>query len=246
MKNLRETFVFIANSPELMVLLKTSLVIAAGLLTVWAYRSARASIRHLCLTCSFAVMALVPATTLIAPALRFEVAEPGVEVAATQPIQGPVNISHNQRSRTNVSTSSSTPAAFSWRKLIWLVWAIGAALLLTRLAISLVRLRLIRRAGIPSLELNQTMSMLTTNAGMRRQVEVLLHDRVEVPFTSGFLRPVIFLPSDASTWSELELKRVLVHELEHIKRGDWLVQVLTRTICAFYWFQPLALIPWGH
>ena len=242
MINLRETFVFIANSPELMVLLKTSLVIAAGLLTVWTYRSARASIRHLCLTCAFAVMALVPATTLIAPAFRFEVAEPTVEVAATQPIQGPV-ISQNTSS-TNVSTSRSTPAAFSWRKLIWLVWAIGAALLLTRLAISLVRLRLIRRAGISSLELNQTMSILTTSTGMRRQVEVLLHDRVEVPFTSGFLRPVIFLPADASTWSELELKRVLVHELEHIKRGDWLVQVLARTVCAFYWFQPLVWIAW--
>ena len=47
MNNLRETFVLIANSPELMVLLKTSLVIAAGLLFVWAYRSARASIRQI-------------------------------------------------------------------------------------------------------------------------------------------------------------------------------------------------------
>jgi beta-lactamase regulating signal transducer with metallopeptidase domain len=128
--------------------------------------------------------------------------------------------------------------------MIWLVWALGAALLLTRLAISLVRLRRIRRSGIPSLELNQTMRILTTSAGMRRQVEVLLHDEVEVPFTSGFLRPVIFLPSDASAWSELELQRVFVHELEHIKRGDWLVQVLVRTVCAFYWFQPLVWIAW--
>lgn len=125
-----------------------------------------------------------------------------------------------------------------------MVWAVGATLLLTRLAISFVRLRLIRRAGIPSLELNQTMRILTTSAGMRRQVEVLLHDDVQVPFTSGFLRPVIFLPSDASTWSELALQRVLVHELEHIKRSDWLVQVLARTVCAFYWFQPLVWIAW--
>ena len=88
------------------------------------------------------------------------------------------------------------------------------------------------------------MRILTTSAGMRRQVEVLLHDDVEVPFTSCFLRPVILLPGDASTWSELELQHVLVHELEHIKRGDWLVQVLVRTVCAFYWFQPLVWIAW--
>jgi hypothetical protein len=55
---------------------------------------------------------------------------------------------------------------------------------------------------------------------------------------------VIFLPGDASTWSELELQPVLVHELEHIKRNDWLVQVLARSVCAFYWFQPLVWIAW--
>ena len=247
MNNLRETFVFIANSTELMVLVKTSAVIAAGLLIVWAYRSARASIRHLCLTCAFAVMLLVPVTALIAPSLRFEIADPKMKIIATQLVPAPVNVlqnTNNQTNITNVGTSISAPAAFSWRKLIWMIWAVGAALLLTRLAISLIRLRLIRRASVPSLELNQTMRILTTGAGMRRRVEVLLHDDVEVPFTSSFLRPAIFLPADASTWSELELQRVLVHELEHIKRGDWLVQVLVRTVCAFYWFQPLVWIAW--
>ncbi len=244
MNNLRETFVFIANSPELMVLLKTTLVIAAGLLTLWTYRSARASIRHLCLTCTFAVVLLVPATALIAPSLRVEIIDPKTETASTQLVQGAVNVLQTTNNQTSFGTSTNAPTAFSRRKIIWLVWALGAALLLTRLAISLVRLRHIRRAGIPSLELNQTMRIVSTSAGMRRQVDVLLHDEVEVPFTSGFLRPVIFLPADASTWSELELQHVLVHELEHIKRGDWLVQVLVRTVCAFYWFQPLVWIAW--
>lgn len=247
MSNPRETFVFIANSPELMVLVKTSVVIAAALLIVWACRSARASIRHLCLTSAFAVMLLVPVTAFLVPSLRLEIADPRMEITATQLVQGPVDIvqnTNNQTNRTILGGSTSAPAAFSWRKMIWMIWAVGAALLLTRLAISLVRLRLIRRAGIPSLELNQTMRILTASAGMRRQVEVLLHDKVEVPFTTGVLRPVVFLPSDASTWSELELQPVLVHESEHIKRGDWLVQVLARTVCAFYWFQPLVWIAW--
>jgi bla regulator protein blaR1 len=240
----RETFVFIANSPELMVLLKTSVVIAAGLLIVWAYRSARASIRHLCLTCAFAVMLLVPVIALMAPSLRFEIAEPKMEITATQLVQGPANTFQNTTNRPSLDTSTITPAVFTWRQMIWMIWAVGAVLLLTRLAIALLRLRRMRRASIPSLELNQTMRTLATSAGMRRQVEVLLHDDVEVPFTSGFHRPVILLPVDASTWSESELQSVLVHELEHIKRGDWLVQVLVRIVCAFYWFQPLVWIAW--
>lgn len=247
MINPRETFVFIANAPELMVLLKTSVVIAAALLFVWTYRSARASVRHLCLTCAFAILLLVPVTALIAPPLRLEIVDPTMEITATQLVQGPVDVfpsTNNQTSGTNFSASTTTPAAFSWRQMIWMLWAVGAALLLTRLAISLLRLRLIRRTGIPSLELNQSMRKLTTSAGMSREVEVLLHDDVPVPFTSGVLRPAIFLPRDAATWGELELQAVLVHELEHIKRGDWLVQVLVRAVCALYWFQPLVWIAW--
>lgn len=240
--NLRETFVFIANSPELIVLLKTSFVMAAGLLIVWAYRSARASIRHLCLTCAFAVMLLVPLTALIAPPLRFEVIDPKMEIIATKLVTGPI-VSQSNQTNTTVS-AANIQAAFSSRQIIWMVWAVGAALLLTRLAISLFRLRRTRRAGIPSLELNQIMRMLTVSAGMRRRVEVLLHDDVEVPFTSGFLRPAILLPGDASSWSDIELQHVLIHELEHIKRGDWMIQVFARTVCAFYWFQPLVWIGW--
>ena len=67
--------IFHDNEPELMVLLKTSVVVGAALLIVWAYRSARASIRHLCLTCAFAVMRRVPVSALIAPSLRFEIAD---------------------------------------------------------------------------------------------------------------------------------------------------------------------------
>jgi hypothetical protein len=116
--NPRETFLFIANSPELMVLLKTTVVIGAGLVIVWTYRSARASIRHLCLTCAFAVMLLIPVTALIAPALRFEIAELKTEITTTQPAQGPVNnLPHNnQTNGTNSGTSTRASAEFSWRK----------------------------------------------------------------------------------------------------------------------------------
>jgi bla regulator protein blaR1 len=65
-----------------------------------------------------------------------------------------------------------------------------------------------------------------------------------VPMTYGFVRPVILLPIDAWKWNETELRQVFVHELEHIKRFDWLVQVMARVACAVYWFQPLVWMAW--
>jgi TonB family protein len=38
------------------------------------------------------------------------------------------------------------------------------------------------------------------------------------------------------------LTRAIVHELEHVKRGDWLSHCFARAVCAVYWFHPLVWI----
>jgi hypothetical protein len=112
------------------------------------------------------------------------------------------------------------------------------------MGIGLLRLRGLRRSTIPSLEITQQLHELVIEAGTNRHIEVLLHENVDVPFTYGLLRPAILLPNAATLWSRIELQRVLVHELEHIKRGDWVTQVMARVVCSVYWFQPLVWIAW--
>jgi len=62
--------------------------------------------------------------------------------------------------------------------------------------------------------------------------------------TYGIFRPVIMLPLDATAWSEEELCRAMIHELEHVRRGDWLSQYMARIVRALYWFHPLVWIAW--
>ena len=61
---------------------------------------------------------------------------------------------------------------------------------------------------------------LASDAGIRRHVEVLTHKDVPGPMTCGAVRPTIMLPDDARSWPAEELKRAIVHELEHVRRGD--------------------------
>jgi beta-lactamase regulating signal transducer with metallopeptidase domain len=75
-----------------------------------------------------------------------------------------------------------------------------------------------------------------------RQVRVVETDAAGVPMTWGFIRPVLLLPRGAGQWPAGRLRLVLLHELAHIERHDWLAQVLAEAACALYWFHPLV---WG-
>ena len=58
--------------------------------------------------------------------------------------------------------------------------------------------------------------------------------------TCGLLRPVIVFPPDAQGWSDNDLRRAVIHELEHVRRADWLGAIcFARLACAVYWFHPL-------
>jgi hypothetical protein len=52
------------------------------------------------------------------------------------------------------------------------------------------------------------------------------------------------LPQDAESWKEGDLNRAIIHELEHVRRGDSISRSLARVACAVYWFHPLVWIAW--
>jgi TonB family protein len=60
-----------------------------------------------------------------------------------------------------------------------------------------------------------------------------------MPLTWGFLRPLVILPSAAADWQEDRRRIVLSHELAHIARNDWFLQVCAELARAVYWFHPL-------
>ena len=124
------------------------------------------------------------------------------------------------------------------------IWLAGTILFLIPLAAVLWKLSTIRRTGLPVAWHRDALAQLAASRGVKKPVELVEHEAVPGPMTFGVNRPVIVLPIDARDWSDAELRRALLHELEHIQRGDWIMQIVARVVAAFYWFHPLVWMAW--
>lgn len=122
-----------------------------------------------------------------------------------------------------------------------MMWLIGALLILARLLIGMIGAKWIAHQATFFLDdawiclLNN----LSAELGMRRRVRLLRSQRVAMPMTWGYLRPVVLLPAEADEWPAERRRIVLLHELAHVKRSDYITQILAQVVCAAYWFNPL-------
>jgi TonB family protein len=85
-----------------------------------------------------------------------------------------------------------------------------------------------------------TVSELSQFHKLARSVRLLqCSSPLAMPLTWGILRPVIVLPSGATLWTQDRCRIVLSHELAHIARHDWFIQICAEVARCFYWFHPL-------
>ena len=75
--------------------------------------------------------------------------------------------------------------------------------------------------------------------GIEKKLEVVLSSRVDTPQVIGFLKPVILVPLACMNHLTIEqLEAVLLHELVHIKRNDYLVNIFMATAEILFFFNP--------
>ncbi|MEM7350711.1 MAG: M56 family metallopeptidase [Acidobacteriota bacterium] len=113
----------------------------------------------------------------------------------------------------------------------WLVglWLIGVTALSCVQLGGWRRVRQLRKCGIGRVgkPLQATCDRLAERLAVRRSVKVLESALVRVPTVIGWLRPVILVPASAlSGLSPRQLESILAHELAHVRRHDYLVNVL--------------------
>jgi TonB family protein len=115
-----------------------------------------------------------------------------------------------------------------------LVAGVGIGLL--RLALGLFRLNHYRRAGLRIAPLPGALGEAL--ALVRVAPAFFLSDRVGSPVTFGWLRPTIIFPQWFERMEESQQRAIACHELLHVARRDWLVNLFEEIILAFFWFHP--------
>jgi beta-lactamase regulating signal transducer with metallopeptidase domain/HEAT repeat protein len=75
--------------------------------------------------------------------------------------------------------------------------------------------------------------------GIKRAVRAFTSGQVVMPMTIGSLKPLVILPTDlADGLSQSEFESVVAHELAHVKRWDYLTNMLQRVVQAYLFFHP--------
>ena len=226
-------------------------------LTVLRQRSSNSrylfSLGILCLMCLSVFTTAVLAYQ--SPPVTYETIE--VELTAEQIIYSDYDLDTATKlalapSRDSSADGSAEGAGFlSWRvvenwlslKLHWLVvlWLAGVLFMSLYLVAGFFRTQRFKFEDIlpVSAELRESVDKLIAVIGIDVIVEVFESKRVMVPSVIGWAKPVILLPvSVLSGLSTEQLEAILAHELAHIKRHDYLVNLFQTAVEILLFFHP--------
>jgi TonB family protein len=137
------------------------------------------------------------------------------------------------------SSASTVPASdnFSyWAPLLLSVLSAGNIFNLGRLMLGFSRLRILR--GKASLLDPEPDNLAQLRDRLYKQCVVKVSREIEVPLTFGLLHPVILVPEKFRLLDKEQQECIICHELLHISRRDWLLNLSEQIIKSLLWFHP--------
>lgn len=128
-----------------------------------------------------------------------------------------------------------------WLPKIVGLWAVCVGVLCLRLVRDWNVIRRIRARGgeIEESYWIERLAHLRQVLGISYPVRLLSSTRATVPFVVGWLKPVVLLPAGILTGlSPVELEAILAHELAHVRRHDFLVNLLQTMVETLFFYHP--------
>jgi len=144
---------------------------------------------------------------------------------------------------------SAAAAPLQFRQTLWLnwlrvwalqLWSVGVLMFSMRLILGYKHAFTLRRRGSPAGEsVIGVVTRLTKIMGVQRKVRALTSSMVESPSVVGWLRPVILLPpATLMGLTSLQLEAIIAHEIAHIRRYDYLVNMVQMLVETLLFYHP--------
>jgi beta-lactamase regulating signal transducer with metallopeptidase domain len=197
-------------------------IVTAVVLRTIGIKSAAA--RHTAWTSVMLTMLLLPIWTALGPKTPVRLLPPVERHPSIEtPLPNVLPYSVRLTEMRQVKTSEMDPRGhnWTWQGLMLIIYGFGAFGLLARLAIGTARTHRLR-----------------SRANVRDGNGI--SSECACPITLGWLHPVVILPKNWHEWPQQQLDAVLIHEREHVRRRDSLIQWLALVNRPLFWFQPLS------
>jgi beta-lactamase regulating signal transducer with metallopeptidase domain len=207
-------------------------LLLAGMNLLMRRASARA--RYLAACSSMALMVAVAVVTLLT------LARPSIQHGAIAGVADLGRAGYLAGAGGNLAFTMPGPS-MPLPSFVVTAWAVGVLLLSIRTIGGFLltqRLKL-HAVAIKSIEWQRRVGSLAMQLGVKQFVQCCELARVKVTMTVGWLRPVILLPMGALLqFPPEQVEALLAHELAHIRRLDYLVNILQTAVETLFFYHP--------
>ncbi|TYK66060.1 M56 family metallopeptidase [Colwellia echini] len=122
-----------------------------------------------------------------------------------------------------------------------ILWLLSIGILASKLLIEVRNVNSLPLRGniLPSNALLSRFEQLAKQLNLIKTPQLLISLKIEVPMAIGWLKPVVLLPASMVTGlNSAQLEMLILHELAHIRRHDYLVNFLQTLIELLFFFHP--------
>ncbi len=138
-----------------------------------------------------------------------------------------------------VAVSSESAGRQAWMSYVAAIWLAGVVLMLFRMALAVADAgRFVRHSRAADSSIVELVDQLRQELGIARRVRVVISQFGNSPAVAGVIWPALILPVSLLTeLSPQAIRAILLHELAHIRRHDYLVNLAQMLIESVFFFQ---------
>ena len=139
-----------------------------------------------------------------------------------------------------LSVNSKTPSIAGY--VLLGIWIVGILAMILFGIKSSLRLHTLKNSALPlqNQEVHRLYHHCLEEMGITKTIPIYSTAYIKSPFTVGFARPRIYLPIHMiSDYNQADCRFMLLHELQHYKHGDALINGLMNLASIVYWFNPM-------